>query len=129
MNANVKVKGEFNPDEFRIKFKAFLAVLAFITAACFLMTAMINTAAQTSKYTGTIIGFVTGTLITLIFSYYFGNSEPIKPEPFPIHSGGLPPLIPDPAFAIPASPMKPYSDPTLTTGAGSGPDRGAIKNE
>ena len=79
MSDTVKVKGEFNPEEFRIKFKAFLAVLAFIAAMVFLLVAMINTAAQTSKYTGTIIGFVTGTLITLIFSYYFGSSEPIQP--------------------------------------------------
>lgn len=121
MSANVKVKGEFNPEEFRIKFKAFLAVMAFIAAVVFLLVAMINTAAQTSKYTGTIIGFVTGTLITLIFSYYFGNSEPIKPEQFPTHSGGLPPLIPDPAFEIQHNP--PFKDPTLTMGAGSEPNK------
>ena len=125
---NIATKGEFNPEEFRIKFKAFLAVLAFIVAMVFLLVAMINTAAQTSKYTGTIIGFVTGTLITLIFSYYFGSSEPIKMETAPIHPKELPP-IPDPAFSIPASPNKPFKDHLM--GAGSGPhkDAGGVQHE
>lgn len=106
VSKGIKVKGEFNPEAFRIKFKAFLAVLAFLAAIMFLLVAMINPEAQTSKYTGTIIGFVTGTLITLIFSYYFGNSEPIKQEPTPQF---LPELKPN--FKLP--------DPTVTMGAGS----------
>lgn len=98
---SLKVKGEFNPEEFRIKFKAFLAVLAFVAAVVFLLVAMINTAAQTSKYTGTIIGFVTGTLITLIFSYYFGNSEPIKQEVQPVQERPQQ-LLPDPPMKSPS---------------------------
>ena len=73
-----KVKNKFDPEEFRVKFRAFFAVLGFLAAVAFLFTSVLNTEAQASKYTGTIIGFMTGTLVTLVFTFYFGSSD--KPE-------------------------------------------------
>lgn len=72
---------EFNAEKFRVIFKAIFAVLGFAAAIAFLFTAVLSEAAAQSKYTGTILGFMTGTLITLVFTYYFGNSDTSPPPP------------------------------------------------
>ena len=77
----VDVKKEFNPEEFRVKFRACLAVLGFVAAVIFLFVAVLSKDAQTSKYTGTILGFLTGTLVTLVFTYYFGSSDQAPAPP------------------------------------------------
>ena len=73
----------FNENAFRVKFRAFLAVIGFLSAIGFMFTAVLNPIAQKSEFTGIVLGFMTGTLLTLVFTYYFGNSESAKP-PEPI---------------------------------------------
>jgi len=85
---------KFNEHAFRVKFRAFFAVLGFLFAMGFVFVAVLSEEAQGSKFTGTILGFMTGTLVTLIFTYYFGSSESpgqtpteqtpkVEPEPEP----------------------------------------------
>ena len=85
----IKTKNEFNPEEFRVKFRAFLSTLAFAASIVFLFVMVLNGTASSSKYGEYIIGWMTGTLITLIFTFYFGSSDgsnlkmplPQDPEP------------------------------------------------
>ena len=80
-DSKINTKKEFNPEEFRVKFRAFFAVLGFLSAVLFLFVSVLSETASASKYTGTILGFMTGTLVTLVFTYYFGNSD--RPDPKP----------------------------------------------
>ena len=83
-------KNGFNQDEFKVKFRAFFALFAFCAGMGFLFLVVLNQRASESRFTEYIVGFLTGSLLSLILAYYFGNSElaekatpvkPIEPEP------------------------------------------------
>jgi hypothetical protein len=74
-----------------MKFRAGFAILAFVVAMIIIMIAMMSSTAQASEYTGTIIGFITGSLVTLILSFYFGSSEGSDQTP-----GAKPPISAEP---------------------------------
>ena len=86
----MKLKNGFNQDEFKVKFRAFFALIAFCAGMGFLYLVVLNKTASESRFTEYIVGFLTGSLLSLILAYYFGNSElaekatPVKPiEPKP----------------------------------------------
>ena len=81
IDVKAKVGKEFDAEKFRVIFRACFAVLGFLCAVVFLFVAVLSKDAQTSKYTGTILGFMTGTLVTLVFTYYFGSSDQSPPPP------------------------------------------------
>lgn len=81
-----KAQKVFNPEEFKVKYRAFLSFVAFVAGMIFLFVVVLNDAAQTSKYGEYIIGWMTGTLMTLVFTFYFGSSDnggPTRENPAP----------------------------------------------
>lgn len=81
-----KQKKEFNAEEFRVKFRAFFSVLAFLVGMAFLSISVFSKTAADSEFIGPIVGFISGTLLTLIMTYYFGSSDGqvnLPPQPLP----------------------------------------------
>jgi len=76
----------FNPEEFRVKFRAFFAVISFLAGMTFLIFAVFSKQAMMSKFTGPIVGFISGTMITLILTYYFGSSDQSQNNSLPDQS-------------------------------------------
>ena len=101
------VKNEFNPDKFRVIFRAVFALIAFIVGMIFITFAVFSKTAAESEFTGPVIGFILGTMITLILTYYFGSadgmtkkeeqfvppSEPFLPELKPPDEEPIPPEL------------------------------------
>lgn len=72
---------QFSPDEFKMKFRAFMAVLAVLIGSFFMGIALFSKTASESEHTGTILGFLMGTMLTLVLTYYFGSSDTAPDEP------------------------------------------------
>lgn len=71
---------EFDPVAFRMKFRAVLAILAFLAAVAICCLAMFSEVAAKSEFTGPIIGFLLGTLVSTIITFYYGNAESTNTE-------------------------------------------------
>lgn len=74
---------KFNAEEFRVKFRAFFALLCFVGGMAFLFCAVFSETAAKSEYAGTIVGFIAGTLLTLVLTFYFGSSDNSQSETAP----------------------------------------------
>lgn len=106
-NSGKKEKSEklvkpFNSEEFRVKFRAVFALISFILGMVFICFAVFSKTAQTSEFTGTIIGFICGTMITLILTYYFGNADnqpPVPPVENPLIDSSIMPVRPSNYYA------------------------------
>jgi len=72
---------KFQSEEFRVKFRAFFAVLSFLVGMAFIMLACFSETVVKSEFTGPVIGFVSGNLLTLILTYYYGSSDDISHVP------------------------------------------------
>lgn len=65
----------FNPDHFRVKFRAGLAILGMLIGLVVILLLLLNETAQESTQADFIAGFVLATMIAGIMAYYFGNSD------------------------------------------------------
>lgn len=90
-------KGPFSAEEFRVKFRAFFAVGAFIMVFLFMFVAILSETAQAAKFTEFLLGFLTASLLAVIINYYYGSSESsVQPdiktesEPVPFSTNGKP---------------------------------------
>lgn len=85
------VQKTFNPDHFRVKFRAGFAVLALIMGAAVVALLLLNETAQKAPQADFIAGFILATMIGAIVNFYYGRSEtdPIEAQ------------IPPPAEVIP----------------------------
>ena len=63
----------FNPDHFRVKFRAGLAILGMLIGLVVILLLLLNETAQESTQADFIAGFVLATMIAGIMAYYFGN--------------------------------------------------------
>lgn len=81
-------KKQFSPEEFKMKFRAFIAVLAVLIGSLFMAFALFSETASKSEHTGTILGFLMGTMLTLVLTYYFGSSDTAPDEPKQINLKG-----------------------------------------
>ncbi len=90
-----KTKKPFNPMEFKIKSRFFLAIICIVGAFAMMAFAMFNETAAASKYTGTIVGFLTGSVFMGILTYFFdgnqnqGGEDYLSPELKPTHQEPL----------------------------------------
>lgn len=64
-----------DPELFRVYFRALLSTVALIGAFVFLYGACFNDPGEMTEHTGTVVGFITGSVVTIIISYYFGTNE------------------------------------------------------
>lgn len=69
------MKKEFDTEQFRIKFRAFFAVIIFIAVFIFLFVSILSTSAQSAKYTEFLLGFLTASLLAVIINFYYGSGD------------------------------------------------------
>lgn len=91
MDSTIKVVKEFNPERFRVIFRAVFALISFLVGMIFITFAVFSKTAAESEFTGPVIGFICGTLITLILTYYYGSADGSVPE-------SKPPIVPKPTI-------------------------------
>ena len=89
------IQKTFNPDHFRVKFRATLAIIGMLIGLAVILLLLLNEKAQAAPQADFIAGFVLATMIAGIMAYYFGSSDP---DPIPI-----PPTV-KPAANIPEGP-------------------------
>lgn len=71
---------DWEPEQFRVIFKAFLAVLVVAFSAVFLWRVSFMPTEQLSEHAGVIVGFVTGTAFASVLGFYFGSSDRPKDQ-------------------------------------------------
>ena len=71
-----KVKIPSDPSTFRMYMRAALGVVVLLYGGAYLWTASFHLEGDNSeKYIDIILGFIIGTALTMILSFYFGSSE------------------------------------------------------
>ena len=65
----------FNENEFRIKFRAVFAVIIFIAVFAFLFVSVLFESVAKVEYVQLIIGFITGSLLSALIGFYYGDAE------------------------------------------------------
>ena len=98
--ADTKINKPFEPEQFRIKFRAFFAVVIFIAVFLFLFVAILNSTAQAAKYTEFLLGFLTASLLAVIINFYYGSGDGMAPvnAPAEIATPPNPELKPEPSL-------------------------------